>query len=115
MKVYQLINLTAKYLSKLIVYYEYFYLFENSMKAIGCIVTSIKLVGFYLKEKFAENDRNIYNQWISFLLAQDNFDKQKIDCLVNKIYLAFNHYQKSKSIARNLNRFMNLPFLEKNK
>ena len=115
MKVYKLINLTAKYLSKLVVYYEYFYLFENSMKAIGCIVTSIKLVGFYLKEKFAENDRNIYNQWISFLLAQDNFDKQKIDCLVNKIYLAFNHYQKSKSIARNLNRFMNLPFLEKNK
>ena len=114
MKVYKLINLTAKYLSKLVVYYEYFYLFENSMKAIGCIVTSIKLIGFYLKEKFAENDRNIYNQWISFLLAQDNFDKQKIDSLVNKIYLAFNHYQKSKSIAKNLNRFMNLPFLGKN-
>lgn len=114
MKVYKLINLTAKYLSKLVVYYEYFYLFENSMKAIGCIVTSIKLVGFYLKEKFAENDRNIYNQWISFLLAQDNFDKQKIDFIVNKIYLAFNHYQKSKSIARNLNRFMKLPFLDKN-
>jgi hypothetical protein len=113
MKVYKLINLTAKYLSKLVVYYEYFYLFENSMKAIGCIVTSIKLVGFYLKDKFAENDRNIYNQWISFLLAQDNFDKQKIDSLVNKIYLAFNHYQKRKSIARNLNRFMKLPFLEK--
>jgi hypothetical protein len=114
MKVYKLINLTAKYLSKLVVYYEYFYLFENSMKAIGCIVTSIKLVGFYLKDKFAENDRNIYNQWISFLLAQDNFDKQIIDTLVNKIYLAFNHYQKSKSIAKNLNRFMNLPFLGKN-
>ena len=114
MKVYKLINLTAKYLSKLVVYYEYFYLFENSMKAIGCIVTSIKLVGFYLKDKFAENDRNIYNQWISFLLAQDNFDKQIIDSLVNKIYLAFNHYQKSKSIAKNLNRFMNLPFLGKN-
>ena len=111
MKVYKLVNLTAKYLSKLVVYYEYFYLFENSIKAIGCIVTSIKLVGFYLKEKFDENDRNIYNQWISFLLAQDNFDKQKIDSLVNKIYLAFNHYQKSKSIARNLNRFMKLPFL----
>ena len=114
MKVYKLINLTAKYLSKLVVYYEYFYLFENSMKAIGCIVTSIKLVGFYLKDKFAENDRNIYNQWISFLLAQDNFDKQIIDSLVNKIYLAFNHYQKSKSIAKNLNRFMNLPFIGKN-
>ena len=114
MNVYSMIKLTAKYLSKLVVHYEYFYKYENSMKAIGCIVTAVKLVGFYLKEKFTQNDRNIYSQWIMFLLDQDNFDKQKMETLVNKIYLIFNHYPKSKSISKNLNRFMKLPFLNEN-
>ena len=114
MKIYSQIKLAAKYLSKLLVHYEYFYIYENSMKAIGCIVTAIKLVGFYLKERFSQNDRNVYNQWIIFLYEQDNFDKLKIESLVNKIYLAFNHYQKSKSISRNLNRFIKLPFMDKN-
>ena len=81
------------------------------MKAIGCIVTAIKLVGLYLKDKITQNERNIYSQWVLFLLEQDNFDKQKIETIVNKIYLIFNHYQKSKSISRNLNRFMKLPFM----
>ena len=114
MKIYNDIKLTSKYLSKLLVHYEYFYIYENSMKAIACIMTAIKLVGFYLKEKFSQEDRNVYNQWIIFLLDQDNFDKQKIESLVNKIYLAFNHYQKSKSISKNLNRFMKLSFMYKN-
>ena len=113
MNVYNEIKLVAEYLSKMVLHYEYFYLYENSMKAIGCIVTAIKLVGFYLKEKLSQNERNIYNQWILFLMDQDNFDKKKMESLVNKIYLAFNHYQKSKSIAKNLNRFMKLPFLTK--
>ena len=65
-------------------------------------------------EKFSQEDRNVYNQWIIFLLDQDNFDKQKIESLVNKIYLAFNHYQKSRSISKNLNRFMKLSFMYKN-
>lgn len=107
------IKLVSEYLSKMVLHYEYFYLYENSMKAIGCIITAIKLVGFYLKDKFSQNERNIYNQWVLFLLDQDNFDKQKMEALVNKIYLAFNHYQKSKSISKNLNRFMKLPFLTK--
>ena len=113
MNVYNEIKIVAEYLSKMVLHYEYFYLYENSMKAIGCIVTAIKLVGFYLKEKFSQNERNIYNQWVLFLLDQDNFDKQKMESLVNKIYLAFNHYQKSKSIAKNLNRFMKISFLTK--
>lgn len=114
MNVYSMIKLTAKYLSKLVVHYEYFYKFENSMKAIGCIVTAIKLVGFYLKEKLTQNERKIYSQWVLFLLDQDNLDRQKVDTLVNKIYLIFNHYPKSKSISKNLNRFMKLPFLNEN-
>ena len=111
MKIFKDIMLTAKYLTKLILHYEYFYLYEDSIKAIGCIITAIKLMGYYLKEKFEEKDRNVYNQWIKFLIKQDGFDKKEMENLVSKIYLAFNHYQKSKSISKNLNKFMKLPFI----
>jgi hypothetical protein len=111
-KVYKDITLIAKYLSKLIVHYEYFYLYENSMKAIGCIITAIKLMDHYMKDQLDENDRNVYNQWILFLIEQDRIDKKDMENLVNKIYLAFSHYQKSKSISKNLNKFMKLPIIE---
>ena len=112
MKIYKDIVNTAKYLSKLILHFEYFYLYENSMKAIGCIITAVKLMSYFLKDKFEENERNVYEQWIAFLMEQDTLDKKNMDNLVNKIHLAFNHYQKSKSISRNLNTFMNLPFID---
>ena len=112
--VYSIQNQIGKRIRK-IPHYEYFYTYDNSMKAIGCIVTATKLIGLNLKEKFAQNERNIYNQWILFLLNQDNFDKQKIETLVNKMYLAFNHYQKEKSINKNLNRFMKISFLNNDK
>ena len=111
-KTYKDIVITAKYLTKLIVHYEYFYLYENSMKAIGCIITAIKLMKLFLKDKFQENDKIVYDQWTLFLMEQDGIDKMNMDNLVNKIYLAFNHYQKSKSISKNLNKFMKLPFID---
>lgn len=111
-KIFKDIMFTAKYLTKLVVHYEYFYLYDNSIKAIGCIITAIKLMGYFIKEKFSEKDRSVYNQWIVFLLEQDGFDKKEMENLVSKIYLAFNHYQKSKSISKNLNKFMKLPFVD---
>jgi len=111
MKIFKDVMITAKYLTKLVLHYEYFYMYEDSIKAIGCIITAIKLMGYYLKEKFEEQDRNVYNQWIIFLIKQDGFDKKEMENLVSKIYLAFNHYQKSKSISKNLNKFMKLPFI----
>ena len=111
MKIFKDVMFTAKYLTKLILHYEYFYVYQDSIKAIGCIITAIKLIGYYLKEKFEEKDRNVYNQWIIFLIKQDGFDKKEMENLVGKIYLAFSHYQKSKSINKNLNKFMKLPFI----
>ena len=111
MKIFKDVMFTAKYLTKLILHYEYFYVYQDSIKAIGCIITAIKLMGYYLKEKFEEKDRNVYNQWIIFLIKQDGFDKKEMENLVGKIYLAFSHYQKSKSINKNLNKFMKLPFI----
>lgn len=111
-KMYKDIVITAKYLTKLILHYEYFYLYENSMKAIGCIITAIKLMKYFLKDKFQEKDKIVYDQWTLFLMHQDGIDKKNMDNLVSKIYLAFNHYQKSKSISKNLNKFMKLPFAD---
>ena len=112
MRIFKEIKITAKYLTKLVVHYEYFYLYEDSIKAIGCIITAIKLMAYFLKEKFKESDRNVYNQWILFLLEQDRFDKKEMENIVSKIYLAFNHYQKSKHISKNLNKFLKLPFID---
>ena len=111
MKILKDIITTANYLTKLVVHYEYFYSYDNSVKAVGCIVTAIKLIGYYFKEKFAEKDRNVYNQWILFLLKQDGFDKKEMENLVSKIYLFFNHYQKGNSTSKNLNKFIKLPFI----
>ena len=111
MKIFKDIITTAKYLAKLVVHYEYFYLYDNSVKAVGCIITAIKLIGYYFKEKFAEKDRNVYNQWILFLIKQDGFDRKEMENLVSKVYLAFNHYQKGNSTTKNLNKFMKLPFI----
>ena len=111
-KMYKDIVITAKYLTKLILHYEYFYLYENSMKAIGCVITAIKLMKYFLKDKFQEKDKIVYDQWTLFLMHQDGIDKKNMDNLVSKIYLAFNHYQKSKSISKNLNKFMKLPFAD---
>ena len=111
-KMYKDIVITAKYLTKLILHYEYFYLYENSMKAIGCVITAIKLMKYFLKDKFQEKDKIVYDQWTLFLMDQDGIDKKNMDNLVSKIYLAFNHYQKSKSISKNLNKFMKLPFAD---
>ena len=84
------------------------------MKILKDIITTAnyltKLV-VHFKEKFAEKDRNVYNQWILFLLKQDGFDKKEMENLVSKIYLFFNHYQKGNSTSKNLNKFIKLPFI----
>jgi hypothetical protein len=114
-KIYQYIKYTSVYLNKLVLHYEFFYQENCSMKAIGCIVASIKIVGDYLNEKLPQKTKGIYNDWMLFLIEQGGFDKQKVELLANKIFTAYQHYQKSKSISRNLNRFTPLPFIKKKK
>ena len=77
-----------------------------------CIVASIKIVGDYLNEKLPQKTKGIYNDWMLFLIEQGGFNKQKVELLANKIFTAYQHYQKSKSISRNLNRFTPLPFIK---
>jgi len=55
-------------------------------------------------------NKGIYNDWMLFLIEQGGFNKSKVENLAKKIYTAFQHYQGSKSISRNLNRFTPLPF-----
>lgn len=113
-KIYKYIKATSVYLNKLILHYEFFYQENCSIKAIGCIVTSMKIVGDYLKEKFTHKTKGIYNDWMLFLIEQGGFSKQKVEVLANKIYTAYQHYKKSKSISRNLNRFTPLPYINNN-
>ena len=109
-KIYQCIKMTSVYLNKLVLHYEFFYQENCSIKAIACIVTAIKIVGDCLNGKFSMKHKGIYNDWMLFLIEQGGFNKSKIELLAKKIYTAFQHYQTSKSISRNLNRFTPLTF-----
>ena len=111
--IYKYLKYTSVYLNKLVLHYEFFYQENCSIKAIGCIVASIKIVSDYLNEKFPQKTKGIYNDWMLFLIEQGGFNKQKVELLANKIFTAYQHYQKSKSIAKNLNRFSPLPFVKK--
>ena len=111
-KIYDYIKLTSVYLNKLVLHYEIFYQEKCSMKAIACIVTSMKIVADYLNDKFPQKSRGIYNDWMLFLIEQGGFDKKKVENLANTIYTAYQHYQKSKSISKNLNRFTPLPYIK---
>lgn len=112
-KIFKYIKMTSIYLNKLILHYEMFYQEKCSIKAIGCIVASLKILSDNLREKFSSKAKGIYNDWMLFLISQGGFNKQKVESLANKIFTAYLHYQKSKSINRNLNRFTPLPYINK--
>ena len=109
-KIYQYIKMTSVYLNKLVLHYEFFYQENCSIKAIACVVTAIKIVGDCLNGKLSAKHKGIYNDWMLFLIEQGGFNKSKIEVLAKKIYTAYQHYQTSKSISRNLNRFTPLTF-----
>ena len=112
-KIYEYIKMTSIYLNKLVLHYEVLYQEKCSIKAIACIVTSMKIVGDNLKDKFSQKTRGIYNDWMLFLIEQGGFDKKKVENLASSIYKAYSHYQNSKSISKNLNRFYPLPYINK--
>ena len=112
-KIYEYIKMTSLYLNKLVLHYEIFYQEKCSIKAIACIVTSMKIVADNLRDQFSQKTRGIYNDWMLFLIEQGGFDKKKVENLANTIYNAYLHYQKSKSISKNLNRFTPLPYINK--
>ena len=66
-----------------------------------------------LKEhgKLTQKHKGIYNDWMLFLIEQGGFNKSKVEVLAKRIYTAFQHYQTSKSISRNLNKFCPLTFV----
>ena len=111
-KIYKYIKYTSIYLNKLVLHYECFYQGNCSLKAIGCIVCSLKIVADNLKEEFNQKIKGVYNDWMLFLIKQGGLSKQKVEILANKIYAAYQRYQKSKSISKNLNKFSPLPYIE---
>ena len=103
-KIYKYIKKASFYLNKLVMHYEFFYQVKSSVKAIASIVTAVKIVGDS-PNGISEKNKSIYNDWMLFLIEQGGFDKTKVEVLAKRILAAFQHYQNSKSISRNLNRF----------
>ena len=113
LKIFNYVKNTAIYLSKVIMHYEIFYKYNISTKAICCIVTAMKIVKINAKEKWSSELTKIFNEWIILLLEKEKLVENEVEKLGNQIFSAFNHYQKSKSIARNLNKFTPLNYLKK--
>ena len=108
-KIYKYIKKASFYLNKLVMHYEFFYQVKSSVKAIASIVTAVKIVGDS-PNGISEKNKSIYNDWMLFLIEQGGFDKGRVELLAKKILAAYQHYQFSKSISRNLNRYTPLTF-----
>ena len=109
LKVYKNIKKASFYLNKLVMHYEFFYHHNCSIKAIASIVTAVKIVGDS-PNGISEKNKSIYNDWMLFLIEQGGFDKSRVEVLAKRILACYQHYQVSKSISRNLNRFTPLTF-----
>ena len=107
--IFDYIKKCAIYLSKVCLHYEYFYADISSIKAVACIVCAVKIVSDNIGDMFTDSTKNVYNDWMHFLIIRGGYDKHKMQTLANKVYSAYIHYQKNGS--RNLNRFTPLPFI----
>ena len=107
--IFDYIKKCAIYLSKVCLHYEYFYADISSIKAVACIVCAVKIVSDNIGDMFTDSTKNVYNDWMHFLIIRGGYDKHKMQTLANKVYSAYIHYQKTGS--RNLNRFTPLPFI----
>ena len=114
-KVFQYLKETSIYLSKICLHYDAFYQELSSLNAVSCIVCGIKLIQKYANDIFSNNAKSSFNEWIQFLWNRGGFEKKKIETISSKIYSAYSHYQKSKSISRNLNKFKPLKYIKNQK
>ena len=113
LKIFNYVKKTAIYLSKVLMHYEIFYKNNMSDKGICCIITAMKIVKTNVKEKWSSELNKMFNEWIILLIEKEKLTITDVEKLGSQIFSAFSHYQKSKSIARNLNRFTPLNFLKK--
>lgn len=112
LQIFKNIKITACYLSKLIVHYEYFYNENNQNKALGCIIASINLVNDYLKDKFNGKIKDFFLNWVITILNLEGIEKDFMISFSDKILNTYREYQNSDYINKNLNRFFPLPYLK---
>ena len=113
LKIFNYVKNAAIYLSKVVMHYEVFYKNNMSSNAVCCIITAIKMVKIYAKEKWSSELTKMFYEWIIILLEKGELTQNEIEKLGSEIFSAYNHYQKSKHIARNLNKFTPLNYLKK--
>jgi len=70
------------YISKIILHFDEFSGFKNSMKAICCITISFEVVRTLL---YKPNNEEIMKKWILSLIENSGFDPNTISLLYNKI------------------------------
>lgn len=108
--IYNKIKETATYLAQILMHFEHFYTFSNCIKAICCIVAGKKIVVEHCSCLFKDDKEEFFDDWIAFLIEQNEFDNEIIESVSNEVYCAYLNYQNSKLINKSLNRFSPLSF-----
>ena len=96
----------AVYISKVILHFDEFSGFRNSMKAICCIVISFEIVRTQkIKIEFEE----IIKKWILSLMENSGYDPNDINQLYNRIAECYSSFHASVQNG-NLQKYSDLPY-----
>ena len=112
---YRYLKETSLYLAKVITHYEHFYAYANCTKALCCIVAGKKIVMEKCGKAFKKEQDVFFEQWILFLIEQNEFDPDEVEDVSQQIFCAYLNYQSATQINKSLNRFSPLSFVNKYK
>ena len=110
---YRYLKETSLYLAKVTMHYKRFYAYANCTKALCCIVAGKKIVMEKCRKVFNNEQEAFYEQWINFLIEQNEFDPDEVEDISQQIFCAYLNYQTATKINKSLNRFSSLSFVNK--
>ena len=110
---YRYLKETSLYLAKVTMHYKHFYAYANCTKALCCIVAGKKIVMEKCRKVFNNEQEAFYEQWINFLIEQNEFDPDEVEDISQQIFCAYLNYQTATKINKSLNRFSSLSFVNK--
>jgi len=105
----EILELTAIYISKIVLHTDIFSGLKNSIKAIACIILAFDLARTSVPS-FKGDLENFMNEWIKFLVEQSRYEPDHIFQVYNKIKEYFEGFDKTPMIEHNLKKNLDLPF-----
>lgn len=86
---FHLMEKYSLYISKIILHFNDFFIYKNSMKAICCIIISYEVVKTII---YLQNNEEIMKKWILSLIENSGFDPNVISELYNRINECYKNF-----------------------